>query len=191
MKTLIPHIFTFNQEAVMKNTLSQLAVLVFFAASSLFSQPEPQRMMLKELNLTDTQQKQFETITFDMQKKQIELGAKLATLKLEMKRLMTAETIDKGAIEKKMNEIAAQQIAVRMNHLNAWSEKNKILNADQQKPWKKMFLRHLQNGKGGKPNGMQGPRHRRMQGPMMLEMQGNDNMPHQMEIKIEKKINKE
>jgi hypothetical protein len=41
------------------------------------------------------------------------------------------------------------------------------------------------------PNGMQGPRHRRLQRPMMLEMNGDDDMPHQMEIKIEKKINKE
>ncbi|MEI7906483.1 MAG: periplasmic heavy metal sensor [Bacteroidota bacterium] len=175
----------------MKNTLSIFAVLVFFAASSLFSQPDPQRMMLKKLNLTDTQQEQFEKSTFDMKKKQIELGAKLATLKLEMHRLMTAETLDKAAIENKMKEIATQQIALRMNHLNAWSEKNKVLNADQQKIWKGMMLRHMQNSKGDMPGCMPEPKRGRMQRPMMHGLQGDDDMPQQMEIKIEKKINKE
>ena len=78
-----------------------------------------------------------------------------------------------------------------MNHLNAWSEKNKVLNADQQKIWKGMMLRHMQNSKGDMPGCMPEPKRGRMQRPMMHGLQGDDDMPQQMEIKIEKKINKE
>jgi Spy/CpxP family protein refolding chaperone len=133
-----PQIFPPIKEAEMNTRTALTALLLLLLITTIaFAQPMHDRKMPKGLNLTDTQQEQFEKISFDMQKKQIELTAKLALLKLEMKRLMDADQLDKSAIEKKMNEMAAQTIALRMNHLTAWSEKNKLLNADQQKNWKK------------------------------------------------------
>ncbi|MFA6457157.1 MAG: periplasmic heavy metal sensor, partial [Bacteroidota bacterium] len=99
--------------------LSSFVILAF--VSFVAAQPQCDCPMPKELNLTDTQQDQFEKISFDMQKKQIDLRAKLETVTLELRRLMTAESIDKSAIEKKMTEGALQRVALRINHITAWS----------------------------------------------------------------------
>lgn len=125
----------------MKYRIPFAALLVLFLTAMTFAEPQPDKVM-KELNLTETQQSQFDKISFDTQKKQIELRAKLETAQLELHRLFDAETIDKSAIEKKMSEISTLQVSMRMNHVNSWSEKNKVLNADQQKIWKKMLLQH-------------------------------------------------
>ena len=163
----------------MKNILARLTVLTVLLALFAISQPGPKRSMHADLKLTDAQQEQFEKITFDMKKKQIELKAKLETSRLELKRLMTADALDKSAVEKKMTEIASQQVAMRMNHINAWSEKNKALNAEQQAIWKKML--HRGNGP------MNGPH----PGRMMRHQSMDPDMPGRMERRIEKKIIKE
>ncbi len=174
------------------NTRTALTALLLLITTIAFAQPMHDRKMPKGLNLTDTQQEQFEKISFDMQKKQIELTAKLALLKLEMKRLMDADQLDKSAIEKKMNEMAAQTIALRMNHLTAWSEKNKLLNADQQKIWKKMLKNHLRTMEsrrtGNFPDGPNSRGKRKMHPGMEQNM--DDELPR-MERRIEKEIIKE
>ena len=174
------------------NTRTALTALLLLITTTVFAQPMHDRKMPKGLNLTDTQQEQFDKISFDMQKKQIELTAKLALLKLEMKRLMDADQLDKTAIEKKMNEMAAQTIALRMNHLTAWSEKNKLLNADQQKIWKKMLKNHLRTmesrRKDNFPGGPNGRGMRKMHPGMDQDM--DDENPR-MERRIEKEIIKE
>ncbi len=121
----------------MKVRVVSIALLSFFVIFSAFSNPPGHNKIMKELKLTDQQQEQFDKVKFDTQKKMIELKAKVETSKLELRRLMDAETIDKSAIEKKMNEIAASEVAIRMNHLNSWLELNKVLTPDQQKIWKK------------------------------------------------------
>ncbi len=175
-----------------------LSGLLFFLSTAIISaQPGTERMMLKDLNVTDAQKEQFEKIEFDTQKKTIELGAKLATLKLEMNRLMSADQLDKAAIEKKMNEMASQSIALRMNHLNAWSEKNKLLNADQQKIWKKMLIQRIRQMQNGEGEGMmhenmmgRGMRKGMMKGHPGMKMEMDDEHPR-MERRIEKEIIKQ
>lgn len=181
----------------MKTSSMFTVILLVLLASLAFTQPGPDKMVSKGLNLTDAQQEQFEKINFDMQKKKIELGAKLATLKLEMNRLMSADQLDKSAIEKKMNEMAAQNIALRMNHLNAWSEKNKLLNADQQKIWKKMLMKRLRQMQSGDGEGVmhkkmmgRGMHKGMMQGHPGMKMQMDDEQPR-MERRIEKEIIKQ
>ncbi len=121
----------------MKLRISFIGLLSIIVVLAAFGQTPRHGKMMKELKLTDQQQEQFDKIMFDTQKKMIELKAKVATSKLELRRLMNAETIDKSAIEKKMTEIAVHEVAMRMNHINSWSEKNKILTPEQQKIWKK------------------------------------------------------
>ncbi len=177
----------------MKTNRIFTALVFLMSLTFLSAQPGPERKMPKDLNLTDAQQEQFEKIEFDMQKKQIELGAKLATLKLEMNRLMSADQLDKGAVEKKMNEIAAQTIALRMNHLNAWSEKNKLLNADQQKIWKKMLLQRVRRMQKLDGEGMmmgRGMRKGMMKDHPGMNMDTDTEHPR-MERRIEKEINKQ
>ncbi len=166
------------------------ALLLLTVSTLLFAQPDAMQKTPKDLNLTDTQQEQFEKITFDMQKKQIELQAKLQTLKLEMNRLMNAEPLDRSAVEKKMNEIASQGIALRMNHLNAWAEKNKLLNADQQKIWKKMLKKRIRSMQSDGNMSRHQPMGRGMRGGKIerrQEMMIDDGQPH-MERRIEKEI---
>ena len=159
--------------------------LVMVTATLALSQPGPGRKMMKELNLTDAQKDQFEKITFDMQKKQIEMKAKLETSQLELHRLIASDNLDKSAVEKKMTEIASHQVALRMNHINAWSEKNKALTADQQKIWKKMLMQH--------PRMMQKQMHGQMMRKHAMPMDDNmdDDMAPRMERKVEKRIIKE
>ncbi len=123
----------------MKTKLLPLTMLSLFVAVIAFGNPAPYKKMMEELKLTDAQKEQFEKISFETQKKQIELNAKVETAKLELRRLMMAESIDKSAIEKKMNDIAVQEVALRMNRLNAWSENNKALTPEQQKNLEKKF----------------------------------------------------
>lgn len=125
-----------------RTLLILLAAAVTAVAGNPPDAPARHRLM-KELKLTDAQQEQFEKISYDTQKKQIELRAKTETARLDLRRLMDAETIDRAAVEKKFTEIAGLQTAMKMNHLNAWSEKNKALTPDQQKLWKKALKRTM------------------------------------------------
>ena len=61
----------------------------------------------------------------------------MATARLDLQKLMAADSPDKSSIEKKFNEIATLQTSLKMNHLNAWFENNKVLTPEQQKIWKK------------------------------------------------------
>lgn len=174
------------------NTRTGFAALLLLITSLVIAQPMRDAKMPKGLNLTDAQTEQFEKITFEMKKKQIELSAKVSLLKLEMNRLMDADQLDKAAIEKKMNEIAAQTIALRLNHLSAWSEKNKLLNAEQQKIWKKMMKNHLRtmDSRRGEP-GLDGPNGRGLR-KLHPGIYGDMDEAHpRMERRIEKEIIKE
>ncbi|MEW5799057.1 MAG: Spy/CpxP family protein refolding chaperone [Bacteroidota bacterium] len=116
--------------------------VVLFIVSFAYANPgpppnHPQRFQLMdELKLTDAQKEQFEKISYDTEKKQIELRSKMESAQLDLRRLMDADSPDKAAIEKKFNEIAAAQTAMKMNHFNCWYEKNKVLTPEQQKIWK-------------------------------------------------------
>jgi Spy/CpxP family protein refolding chaperone len=177
----------------MNSIIARLTVLTVIAAAFVLAQPDGMKGMHKELKLTDAQQEQFEKISFDTRKKQIELKAKLETSQLELQRLLSAESLDKSAVEKKLNELASSQVAMRMNHINGWSEKNKVLNADQQKLWKKMLRHHPGAMKGRGEGRMMRGRSMKggMPGHMMQRTETDGDMPMHMERRIEKKIIKE
>ncbi len=130
----------------MKTTFGMLLV---FIASFIYANPDsppdrPQRFQLMDdLKLTDAQKEQFEKISYDIEKKQIELRSKMESAQLDLRRLMDSDSPDKSAIEKKFNEIAAAQTAMKMNHFNGWYDKNKILTSEQQKIWKKVMHQHM------------------------------------------------
>lgn len=124
---------------------SLLLAVVLFITSFAYAQPNMQRhaRMMDDLKLNDAQKDQFEKITFETQKKQIELRSKLETARLELQRLMDADSPEKSAIEKKFNEIASAQTALKMNHVNCWFEKNKVLTPEQQKIWKRSLHQRM------------------------------------------------
>jgi Spy/CpxP family protein refolding chaperone len=159
------HTTTFG--GTMKNLL--LAALFLFATiASASNPPQPQHRQRTniKLNLTESQQEQFQKISFETQKKQIDLRAKAETARLELRRLMNAAVIDKSSIEKKFTEIASLHTALKMNRLNEWIDKNKILTPEQQLQWKKELRTQRHYGKE-KVRDVQIERMRMQRRPMM------------------------
>jgi Spy/CpxP family protein refolding chaperone len=145
------------------------AVLVLVFSAQLLSQPEHPRALQKviaKLNLTEEQKKDVEKIRVDMEKQAVSIRANLATARIDLRQLFKADTPDKSAVEKKLNEIADLSVQIRMNKINAWFAVNKLLTLEQQKTWKKVlenapaFARQrMMNRMGGR----QMPHHRNYQ----------------------------
>lgn len=147
----------------MKKTLLVLAMFLISAVVTVFAQPgdvpRPNReRIMAKLNLTDAQQEQFKKIHYETEKKNIDIRAKIQASRLDLNRLFDSESPDRSAIEKKINEIAALEASVKINQFNAWADCNKLLNADQQKIWrrvpamKEVMSRHgMRSGMMGKP----------------------------------------
>ncbi len=122
--------------------------LLLFPVSQLFSQPGPMsdgsmmpRMrLMEELKLTDDQKKEVEKLHFDLQKQMIAQRSKIATSRLELQQMLRADNPDKASLEKKIGEVSQLATQVHTMRLNQWFAVNKLLNADQQKVWKKALV---------------------------------------------------
>ncbi len=101
---------------------------------------------LRKLNLTEEQKSKVEKIQFETKKNAIELGAKLALLKLEIASLLKSENIDKSSVEKKIKESFDKTSALFTNRLDSWFKVNDLLNAEQKKLWKVVLNKRKQAG---------------------------------------------
>ena len=105
---------------------------------------------MQQLNLTDQQQKEIGDLRTEMAKQAIAQQAKIKTARLELVELFRADTPDKSAIDAKVDEISRLQTQMRQARIDHWFAVNKLLNADQQKIWKRMLGRmwtqHRMNG---------------------------------------------
>lgn len=123
------------------------------------SSPRFGRMMLADkLNLTDEQQKQFDKLQSDLQKKQIGLRSKIQSMRIDVRDEFRGDKLDKGKIESKLGEISKLQNEMKMNHVAFWFDVNKILTPDQQKVWKEhhvMLGRGMDRHHGRKRGGIQ------------------------------------
>lgn len=100
-------------------------------------------MLVEKLKLSDSQKADFEKINTDFARQRIEQQAKIKLAALDLRTLLNADSPDKSAIEKKINEISDLQAQNRMLRVDHWFSVNKILNPDQQKIWKSMLDRPL------------------------------------------------
>jgi Spy/CpxP family protein refolding chaperone len=134
----------------MKKYLVAMLVVALFGISNAqeqSSEPPMKRPMshmdkenpMAKLKLTDEQKKQMKELKFETDKKAIELRSKSALSKLELGRLLASDAPDKDAIEKKINEVAANETALHINKLDGWFEANKFLTPEQQKEWRKVL----------------------------------------------------
>jgi Spy/CpxP family protein refolding chaperone len=103
----------------------------------------PNGRLHEKLNLSDTQKKDFEKLNSEFAKQKVEQQAKIKIAAIELHTLMKADSPDRGAIEKKINEISDLQAQNRMLGVDHWFSVNKLLNPDQQKIWKGMLDRPL------------------------------------------------
>ena len=150
-------------------------IAVVLVAAFAFSQPGPQSPMMgmghmgkivKDLNLTEPQKKEFDKIKADMMKSMIANVSKLATSRVDMQQLLKADNPDKVAIEKKIDEMGDQAAQMGKMMVAQWFTVNKMLTPEQQKVWKKALEVRPMMG-----NFMQGGRMRGM-GLMQGHMQG-------------------
>jgi Spy/CpxP family protein refolding chaperone len=150
-----------------------LSSVILFTAGIAFAQPQdeqdpqmPRRRqpMIERLQLNDQQKKQLETMRFEMQKQLVGVRAKRQTAMLELRQLLGADTPDRSAIERKMNEVSQIGMQAKLLRLNHWFEVNKILTPEQQKVWRELLKHPLREG----IRGMVGMRFR----------EGGDSMRH-------------
>jgi Spy/CpxP family protein refolding chaperone len=149
----------------MKRTVFGIIAVAILAVSA-FSQPEPQPPMMgmghmakivKDLKLTDQQQKELDKIKADMMKSMIANGSKLATSRVDMQQLLKADNPDKAAIEKKIDEMGDQAAQMGKMMVAQWFTVNKMLTPEQQKVWKKALNDRPMMGRfmqGGRMRGM-------------------------------------
>jgi Spy/CpxP family protein refolding chaperone len=129
--------------------------------------------MIEQLNLSDSQKKDVEKLRFDLMKQMAVHRSKVATARIEYQELVAKDNPDKAAIEKKMKEIADFQFQGRTMFLSHWFNVNKLLNAEQQKTWKKalegrMFGERREGMRMG-GRGMMRERMERRMGPSFRE----------------------
>lgn len=122
--------------------------------------------MLKKLNLTADQQKQFDASRDGMTKQMIDHRAKMQTARLELQQLLKADAPERAAIEKKMKEIADLGVKGQLIRVDHWFAVNKILTPEQQKEWKNALEHGPQMVREGmmqrmKGRGDFGPKHGR------------------------------
>jgi Spy/CpxP family protein refolding chaperone len=109
-----------------------------------------------DLKLTADQQKQFEKLSSDLEKKQIATRSKIQTSRVELRDLMNEDAPDQAKVEAKEAEVTKLQGDLKTSRTTFWFDVNKMLNADQQKEWKKMLKRREARGRFSRLRGMVG-----------------------------------
>ena len=125
--------------------------LIFLALSVSLSQDRmtpPDRgnaraRVLRELKLSDDQQKSIENLRFEMRKKAVDQQAQLKTARLELAELFRADQPNQSAIQKKAGDISQLQSQQRQLLIDHWLAVNKLLTPDQQKIWKRASAQFL------------------------------------------------
>ncbi len=126
-------------------SITWLGCLLFLALNASLAQDrmdQPDRTnirarVLRELKLTDEQKKSIESLRFEMRKASVDQQAKLKTARLELAEMFKADQPNQSAIQKKVTELSQLQSQQRLLRIDNWFAINKLLNADQQKIWKK------------------------------------------------------
>lgn len=86
-----------------------------------------------ELKLTDEQKSKLQNLFFDFRKTQADIAGKLNKARIELQELLSAEKIDKSAIDKKVNEISDYTKELSKNRVNHWLNVQQVLTPEQRK----------------------------------------------------------
>ena len=93
----------------------------------LLEQPAAQ----KALVITEEQRKKIEELSFNVRKTAIQQQAVLQVQRMELERLMQADSPDRAAIEKKIPEISQAEAAVMRARINALLDLRAVLTKEQ------------------------------------------------------------
>ncbi len=117
--------------------------------------------VVKRLDLKDDQLAKFKKYRSQLRRDQIELRAKIQTLRVELRDLFDADKPDKITIESKISEITKLQGEEKLKMVTFWFDVNAMLTPEQQKVWKKVPRMVLHERRGAMMGG-----HRRGWGMM-------------------------
>jgi Spy/CpxP family protein refolding chaperone len=118
----------------------------------------------KQLNVTDEQRKKLEDIVFNNEKAGIQERANLQIRRLELQRLTQADTPDRAAIDKKLQEVAQAQAALMRAQINGSLDFRAVLTKEQrdkireavQKRMPPMQQQRMMQPRPGRPGMMPG-----------------------------------
>ena len=85
----------------------------------------------KELGITDEQHNRLEDIAFNARKAAIQARSNLEVHHLELGRLMRADNPDRSAIDKKLQEVAQAEAALRRSMINGFLDALNVLTKEQ------------------------------------------------------------
>lgn len=85
----------------------------------------------KELGITEEQRNKLEDIAFNARKAAIQARSNLEVYRLELTRLMRADNPDRSAIDKKLQEVAQAEAALRRSMINSFLDTRNVLTKEQ------------------------------------------------------------
>jgi Spy/CpxP family protein refolding chaperone len=135
-------------------TLGALMLLAFSLSLAQGTMDQPPRAagpdgrVLRQLKLTEDQQKSIGALRLELQKKIVGQQARIKTSRLELTELFRADQPNQSAIEKKISEITQLQSEQKLMVVNQWFSVNKLLTPEQQKVWKKASGQFLAQRRG-------------------------------------------
>lgn len=103
---------------------------------------------LEKLDLTKDQETQVDQFRSDFQKKNIDLRAKIQTMRVTLRDLFDNDKPDQDKIESQLIDISKSQNELKLNAVSFWFKVNKILKPEQQELWKE-HRQMLRQGFGG------------------------------------------
>ncbi|TAK54908.1 MAG: periplasmic heavy metal sensor [Bacteroidetes bacterium] len=129
--------------------MKQLVALLMLTTTIVLSQPRwmddddntgmmppDRREFMEKLDLTDKQQDQVKEYRSGFQKKNIELRAKVQTMRITLRELFDADEPNQSSIESQLTEISKIQNEMKLNATSFWFNVNKILTPEQRELWK-------------------------------------------------------
>jgi Spy/CpxP family protein refolding chaperone len=103
----------------------------------------------KALAFSDEQRKKLEDITFNIRRSAIQQQATLQVQRLELQRLMGADTPDRAAIDKKVQEIAQTQSSLLRARVTALLDLRGLLTKEQRDKIREFVRQRLQQAGPG------------------------------------------
>lgn len=105
----------------------------------------------RELGLTEEQQEKLQEIGFTATKVSIQQQADLRVERLELGRLMHAESPDRAAIENKLDRIGQAQMGLARVMVNAFLDGHSVLTAEQRGKIKGLLRHRGRHRRSGEP----------------------------------------
>ena len=134
-------------------TLAVLALVVGLARvpSALAQAPEPRhgrgahvedrlQQSLQQLGLNESQQTTVQTLLRTQAKERIRLRAEIDAMRVDLRQLLRADTVDLNSVKAALQAIAAKEVDLQTAHFTLLHDIRQILTSDQRKQFQSLLL---------------------------------------------------